>query len=123
MLGKTCACGAVRARAPRAPSNELRDSSNLKSTYNPEKCSTNLNLSDKIPSVRALRDIHIGPAGWSYADWRGRVYPEGAAANGNIAELKSADTDLLVILGGPIGAYENGAHPFLLRIESPNALS
>jgi uncharacterized protein YecE (DUF72 family) len=31
-------------------------------------------------SVRALRDIHIGPAGWSYADWRGRVYPEGAGA-------------------------------------------
>jgi uncharacterized protein YecE (DUF72 family) len=30
--------------------------------------------------VRALRDIHIGPAGWSYADWRGRVYPEGAGA-------------------------------------------
>ena len=25
----------------------------------------------------ALRNIHIGPAGWSYADWRGRVYPEG----------------------------------------------
>jgi uncharacterized protein YecE (DUF72 family) len=30
--------------------------------------------------VRALRDIHIGPAGWSYADWRGRVYPEGAGS-------------------------------------------
>jgi uncharacterized protein YecE (DUF72 family) len=30
--------------------------------------------------VRALRDIHFGPAGWSYADWRGRVYPEGAGA-------------------------------------------
>lgn len=28
--------------------------------------------------MRALPDIHIGPAGWSYADWRGRVYPEGA---------------------------------------------
>jgi uncharacterized protein YecE (DUF72 family) len=28
--------------------------------------------------VRARSDIHIGPAGWSYADWRGRVYPEGA---------------------------------------------
>jgi len=27
--------------------------------------------------VCALRNIHIGPAGWSYADWRGRVYPEG----------------------------------------------
>ena len=44
------------------------------------QCSTNLNLSDKIPSVRALRDIHIGPAGWSYADWRGRVFPEGAGS-------------------------------------------
>jgi uncharacterized protein YecE (DUF72 family) len=30
--------------------------------------------------VRALRDISIGPAGWSYADWRGKVYPEGAGA-------------------------------------------
>src|SRR5947208_16034557 len=24
------------------------------------------------------KQIHIGPAGWSYADWRGRVYPESA---------------------------------------------
>ena len=30
--------------------------------------------------MRALRDILVGPAGWSYADWRGRVYPEGAGA-------------------------------------------
>jgi len=30
--------------------------------------------------VRALRDILIGPAGWSYADRRGRVYPEGAGS-------------------------------------------
>lgn len=30
--------------------------------------------------MRALRDISIGPAGWSYADWRGKVYPEGAGA-------------------------------------------
>lgn len=28
--------------------------------------------------MRALRDILVGPAGWSYADWRGRVYPEAA---------------------------------------------
>src|SRR6266849_11018951 len=31
-------------------------------------------------SVRDLRDIRIGPAGWSYADWRGRVYPAGAGS-------------------------------------------
>jgi len=37
-------------------------------------------LSAKIESVRALRDILVGPAGWSYADWRGRVYPEGAGS-------------------------------------------
>lgn len=37
-------------------------------------------MSDKILSVRALTDIRIGPAGWSYADWRGRVYPEGAGS-------------------------------------------
>ena len=30
--------------------------------------------------MRALRDILVGPAGWSYADWRGRVYPEGAGS-------------------------------------------
>lgn len=30
--------------------------------------------------MRAHRDILIGPAGWSYADWRGRVYPEGAGS-------------------------------------------
>lgn len=27
-----------------------------------------------------FRDILVGPAGWSYADWRGRVYSENAAA-------------------------------------------
>jgi len=30
--------------------------------------------------MRALRDILVGPAGWSYADWRGRVYPETAVS-------------------------------------------
>jgi len=44
----------------------------------PARCSTNPGWSDRIPNVRALPDISVGPAGWSYADWRGRVYPEGA---------------------------------------------
>ncbi|MEK6335915.1 MAG: DUF72 domain-containing protein [Acidobacteriota bacterium] len=28
--------------------------------------------------MRTRSDVFIGPAGWSYADWRGRVYPESA---------------------------------------------
>ena len=28
----------------------------------------------------AHKDVLIGPAGWSYADWRGRVYPESAGS-------------------------------------------
>jgi uncharacterized protein YecE (DUF72 family) len=39
--------------------------------------------------VRALRDIRVGPAGWSYADWRGRVYPEGAGARFDTLALVS----------------------------------
>jgi len=51
--------------------------------------STNLTLSDKIPNVRALRDIRIGPAGWSYADWRGKVYPDGAGTKFDTLSLVS----------------------------------
>lgn len=39
--------------------------------------------------MRALRDIRIGPAGWSYADWRGRVYPEGAGTKFDTLALVS----------------------------------
>ncbi|MFS8085374.1 MAG: hypothetical protein ACMG6H_07065 [Acidobacteriota bacterium] len=35
-------------------------------------------MSDKLQRVATSRHIRIGPAGWSYADWRGRVYPENA---------------------------------------------
>jgi uncharacterized protein YecE (DUF72 family) len=37
--------------------------------------------------VHSHRDIHVGPAGWSYADWRGRVYPEGAGTKFDTLEL------------------------------------
>jgi len=37
--------------------------------------------------MRKLRDILVGPAGWSYADWRGRVYPEGAGSKFDTLEL------------------------------------
>src|SRR5713226_8754188 len=30
--------------------------------------------------MRVMRDIKIGPAGWSYTDWRGMVYPESAGS-------------------------------------------
>jgi len=39
--------------------------------------------------VRALRDIRVGPAGWSYADWRGRVYPESAGSKFDTLALVS----------------------------------
>ena len=39
--------------------------------------------------MRALRDIRVGPAGWSYADWRGRVYPEGAGTKFDTLALVS----------------------------------
>ena len=39
--------------------------------------------------MRALRDIRVGPAGWSYADWRGRVYPESAGTKFDTLALVS----------------------------------
>lgn len=39
--------------------------------------------------MRALRDIRVGPAGWSYADWRGRVYPESAGSKFDTLALVS----------------------------------
>ena len=39
--------------------------------------------------MRALRDVRIGPAGWSYADWRGKVYPEGAGTKFDTLALVS----------------------------------
>ncbi|HXT61485.1 MAG TPA: DUF72 domain-containing protein, partial [Pyrinomonadaceae bacterium] len=37
--------------------------------------------------MRTLRDIRVGPAGWSYADWRGRVYPESAGTKFDTLQL------------------------------------
>lgn len=39
--------------------------------------------------MRALRDIRVGPAGWSYSDWRGRVYPESAGSSFDTLALVS----------------------------------
>jgi len=27
------------------------------------------------PALQVMRDIRVGPAGWSYSDWSGYVYP------------------------------------------------
>jgi uncharacterized protein YecE (DUF72 family) len=48
-------------------------------------------------SPRALKDIFIGPAGWSYADWRGRVFPEAAPSKFDTLELVAKYFDLVEI--------------------------
>ena len=47
--------------------------------------------------MRALRDILVGPAGWSYADWRGRVYPEGAGSKFDTLALVAKYLDVAEI--------------------------
>jgi GMP synthase (glutamine-hydrolysing) len=37
------------------------------------------------------------------------------ASTGDLEAITAADPDLLVVLGGPIGVYEQGAYPFLTR--------
>lgn len=59
--------------------------------------STNSNCSDKILQMRALRDILVGPAGWSYADWRGRVYPERAGSKFDTLALVARYFDVVEI--------------------------
>jgi uncharacterized protein YecE (DUF72 family) len=39
--------------------------------------------------MRAVRGVRIGSAGWSYADWRGKVYPEGAGTKFDTLALVS----------------------------------
>src|SRR6266508_3820541 len=62
-----------------------------------ETISTNGSLSDTIRRMRALRDIRVGPAGWSYADWRGRVYPEGAGTKFDTLSLVARYFDTVEI--------------------------
>jgi uncharacterized protein YecE (DUF72 family) len=45
----------------------------------------------------AHRDIHVGPAGWSYADWRGRVYPESAGSKFDTLALVAKYFDVVEI--------------------------
>src|SRR5438874_13623710 len=47
--------------------------------------------------MRALRDILVGPAGWSYADWRGRVYPEAAGSKFDTLALVAKYSDTVEI--------------------------
>jgi uncharacterized protein YecE (DUF72 family) len=47
--------------------------------------------------MRALRDIRVGPAGWSYTDWRGRVYPEGAGTKFDTLALVARYFDVVEI--------------------------
>jgi GMP synthase (glutamine-hydrolysing) len=63
----------------------------------------------------AIRHVHFEDLGSFESVLVSRGYGIGylQAGEDNIAELQSLDIDLLVILGGPIGAYEDGAYPFL----------
>jgi uncharacterized protein YecE (DUF72 family) len=47
--------------------------------------------------MRKLRDILVGPAGWSYADWRGRVYPERAGTKFDTLALVAKYFDVVEI--------------------------
>jgi uncharacterized protein YecE (DUF72 family) len=47
--------------------------------------------------MRRLRDILVGPAGWSYADWRGRVYPERAGTKFDTLALVAKYFDVVEI--------------------------
>jgi len=47
--------------------------------------------------MRALPNVFIGPAGWSYADWRGRVYPESAGTKFDTLALVAKYFDIAEI--------------------------
>lgn len=72
--------------------------------------------------MRALRDIFVGPAGWSYADWRGRVYPEGAGSKFDTLALVAKYFDTAEINSSfYYPPAPSTAHSWLKRIEhNPN---
>lgn len=72
--------------------------------------------------MRALRDIRVGPAGWSYADWRGRVYPEAAGTKFDTLALVAKYFDTVEINSSFYHApTAETAQSWLRRIEhNPN---